>query len=238
VEHGYHVYSDAQRVHVPDGSDRLAQSVCAVVAAVEHLGYGVLCGSVGGGLEPGLPEVFNTDQGVQFTSASFTGRVESAGAQVSMDGKGRCLDNVFVERLWRTVKYEYVYLWRPEAGAGADGGFDDLLRLLQRAAVAPVAGGSDTGRGLWAGIEVEEALRCVLGGMAPVPEGQETAPGPPTWRGHLAVALSVHRRPSYPLAGCSPAEPASVSPGAKAIHQGGGRSKSNQVCRSGRRARM
>jgi putative transposase len=63
----------------------------------------------------GKPEVFNTDQGVQFTSASFTGRVESAGAKVSMDGRGRCLDNVFVERLWRTVKYEYVYLCRPEA---------------------------------------------------------------------------------------------------------------------------
>lgn len=63
----------------------------------------------------GRPEVFNTDQGVQFTSASFTSRLESAGVLVSMDGKGRCLDNVFVERLWRTVKYEYVYLWRPEA---------------------------------------------------------------------------------------------------------------------------
>jgi putative transposase len=63
----------------------------------------------------GCPEVFNTDQGVQFTSASFTARVASAGARMSMDGKGRCLDNVFVERLWRTVKYEYVYLWRPEA---------------------------------------------------------------------------------------------------------------------------
>ena len=65
-------------------------------------------------LSQGCPEVFNTDQGVQFTSASFTGRLEAAGAKVSMDGKGRCLDNVFVERLWRTVKYEYVYLWRPE----------------------------------------------------------------------------------------------------------------------------
>jgi putative transposase len=63
----------------------------------------------------GCPEVFNTDQGVQFTSAAFTGRLEAAGAKVSMDGRGRCLDNVFVERLWRTVKYEYVYLWRPEA---------------------------------------------------------------------------------------------------------------------------
>jgi putative transposase len=65
-------------------------------------------------LSRGCPEVFNTDQGVQFTSASFTQRLQAAGAKVSMDGKGRCLDNVFVERLWRTVKYEYVYLWRPE----------------------------------------------------------------------------------------------------------------------------
>jgi len=66
-------------------------------------------------LRRGRPEVFNTDQGVQFTAAAWTGRLESAGVQVSMDGKGRCLDNVFVERLWRTVKYEDIYLWRYEA---------------------------------------------------------------------------------------------------------------------------
>lgn len=65
-------------------------------------------------LQVGCPEVFNSDQGVQFTSASFTSRLETAGAKVSMDGKGRCMDNVFVERLWRTVKYEEVYLWRHE----------------------------------------------------------------------------------------------------------------------------
>jgi putative transposase len=58
----------------------------------------------------GRPEMFNTDQGVQFTAQAFTGRLEAAGVQVSMDGKGRCLDNVFVERLWRTVKYEDIYL--------------------------------------------------------------------------------------------------------------------------------
>jgi putative transposase len=61
-------------------------------------------------LGQGKPEVFNTDQGAQFTAAAFTGRLESAGVAVSMDGKGRCLDNVFVERLWRTVKYEEIYL--------------------------------------------------------------------------------------------------------------------------------
>ncbi len=65
-------------------------------------------------LRYGCPEVFNTDQGVQFTSASYTARLEDAGAKVSMDGKGRCLDNVFVERLWRTVKYEEIYIWRHE----------------------------------------------------------------------------------------------------------------------------
>jgi putative transposase len=61
-------------------------------------------------LRQGRPEVFNTDQGVQFTSQAWTGRVESAGVAVSMDGRGRCLDNVFVERLWRSVKYEDIYL--------------------------------------------------------------------------------------------------------------------------------
>jgi putative transposase len=65
-------------------------------------------------LSGGRPEVFNTDQGVQFTAAAWTARLESAGVAVSMDGKGRCLDNVFVERLWRTVKYEEIYLRRYE----------------------------------------------------------------------------------------------------------------------------
>ncbi len=61
-------------------------------------------------LRGGRPEVFNTDQGVQFTASAFTGRLESAGVAVSMDGRGRALDNVFVERLWRSVKYEDIYI--------------------------------------------------------------------------------------------------------------------------------
>jgi putative transposase len=65
-------------------------------------------------LARGRPEIFNTDQGVQFTSAAWTSRLEDAGVEVSMDGRGRCLDNVFVERLWRTVKYEDIYLWAYE----------------------------------------------------------------------------------------------------------------------------
>jgi putative transposase len=65
-------------------------------------------------LRSGKPEVFNTDQGVQFTAEAFTGRLESAGVAVSMDGRGRALDNVFNERLWRSVKYEDIYLMRYE----------------------------------------------------------------------------------------------------------------------------
>jgi len=61
-------------------------------------------------LEVARPEIFNTDQGAQFTSNDFTGRLVAAGILMSMDGRGRALDNVFVERLWRTVKYEEVYL--------------------------------------------------------------------------------------------------------------------------------
>jgi putative transposase len=61
-------------------------------------------------LAHGRPEVFNTDQGVQFTAQAWTDRLEGAGVAVSMDGRGRAADNVFVERLWRTVKYEDVYL--------------------------------------------------------------------------------------------------------------------------------
>jgi len=61
-------------------------------------------------LEHREPEIFNTDQGVQFTSHSFTERLESAEVKISMDGRGRVFDNIFIERLWRTVKYEDIYL--------------------------------------------------------------------------------------------------------------------------------
>src|SRR5450631_988681 len=58
----------------------------------------------------GRPEIFNTDQGVQFTSAAFLDELSSQGVQISMDGKGRFLDNIFIERLWRSLKYEEVYI--------------------------------------------------------------------------------------------------------------------------------
>jgi putative transposase len=60
------------------------------------------------------PEIFNSDQGAQFTCRDFTGRLERAGIQISMDGRGRAFDNIFVERLWRSLKYEEIYIWNHE----------------------------------------------------------------------------------------------------------------------------
>ena len=75
-------------------------------------------------LSKGTPEMFNTDQGSQFTSEAFTGMLLRRDIQISMNGKVRCQDNVFVERLWRSLKYEEVYLKGyqrvPEARAGID----------------------------------------------------------------------------------------------------------------------
>ncbi|MFC5359422.1 IS3 family transposase [Azospirillum himalayense] len=70
----------------------------------------------------GRPEIFNTDQGSQFTSPRFTGLLTAAGIRVSMDGRGRWMDNVFIERLWRSMKYECVYLHAFETGSEARAG--------------------------------------------------------------------------------------------------------------------
>jgi putative transposase len=102
------------------------------------------------------PEVFNTDQGVQFTAAAFVRCLEGAGVAVSMDGRGRALDNVFVERLWRSVKYEDIYIRGyetvPELHRGLSRyfGFYNGERLHQsleyRTPAAVYRGASITGR--------------------------------------------------------------------------------------------
>jgi len=75
-------------------------------------------------LSKGKPEIFNTDQGSQFTGEAFTGLLKQHGVRISMDGKGRYRDNIFVERLWRTVKYEEVYLKAYSNGREAKAGLD------------------------------------------------------------------------------------------------------------------
>ena len=79
------------------------------MALVEQHGYGLLLAALDEALaRHGTPKIFNTDQGAQFTSVAFTGRLEAAGIAISMDGRGRFMDNIFIERLWRSVKYEEV----------------------------------------------------------------------------------------------------------------------------------
>ena len=80
-------------------------------------------------LARGVPEIFNTDQGTQFTAAAFVERVQEAGARVSMDGRGRALDNVFIERLWRSVKHEHVYLYDYGTVREADAGLARYFRF-------------------------------------------------------------------------------------------------------------
>ncbi len=78
-------------------------------------------------LGKGRQEIFNTDQGSQFTSQAFTGLLLEQGIQISMDGKGRYLDNIFVERLWRSIKYEEVYLKAYQNGSEARRGIGAYL---------------------------------------------------------------------------------------------------------------
>ena len=77
----------------------------------------------------GKPRIFNTDQGAQFTSAAFTGKLEAAGVAISMDGRGRFLDNIFIERLWRSIKYEEVHLKAYADGREARAGIGSWMNF-------------------------------------------------------------------------------------------------------------
>ena len=80
----------------------------------------------------GRPEIFNTDQGSQFTSAAFAGLLSENAIRISMDGRGSWRDNVFVERLWRSVKYEEVYLRAYDSVAEARGSIGSYLAFYNR----------------------------------------------------------------------------------------------------------
>ena len=120
---------------------RMARGFVYLVAVMDWYSRFVLSWALSVTMEPGLlprgvgsgrcgrgrPEIFNSDQGSQFTSERFTGELEERGIAISMDGRGRCFDNIFIERLWRSLKYEEVYLkdyqLMPEARAGIGAGF-------------------------------------------------------------------------------------------------------------------
>ena len=110
VVRGCDLYSAGPWVRLSGGRHGLAQPLYPVLGALDDIGEGVLFGCLGSGSSDREAGIFNTDQGPQFTSEEFTALLEGEGIQVSMDGRGRVYDNIFVERLWRTVKYEEVYL--------------------------------------------------------------------------------------------------------------------------------
>ena len=87
----------------------------------------------------GAPEIFNTDQGSQFTSEAFTGLLKNNGIAISMDGRGSWRDNVFIERLWKSVKYEEVYLRAYETVSEARAGLGRYFEFYNRALPAPAA---------------------------------------------------------------------------------------------------
>lgn len=80
-------------------------------------------------LKIGTPTIFNTDQGSQFTAQAFTSLLEGAGVRISMDGRGRAFDNIMIERLWRSVKYEHLYLHEHETGADVHEGLQAYFQL-------------------------------------------------------------------------------------------------------------
>lgn len=88
---------------------------------------GFCCEALDEALGQRTPEVFNTDQGCQYTARAFTSRLEAKGIAISMDGRGRALDNVFIERLWRSVKHEEVYLRGYETVADAERGLESYF---------------------------------------------------------------------------------------------------------------
>jgi putative transposase len=85
----------------------------------------------------GTPDIFNTDQGSQFTSGLFTGILKEADVATSMDGAGRAIDNVFIERLWRTIKYDHIYLNPADSGNACRDGIGEFLNYYNQEATAP-----------------------------------------------------------------------------------------------------
>ena len=109
-------------------------------------------------LSKGRPQIFNTDQGSQFTSEAFTSMLLAQGVQVSMDGRGRCMDNVFVERLWRSIKYEEVYLKAYQNGTEARKGIGAYLAFYNQERPHQALGYRSPGQV----VQVVSPQRCLL----------------------------------------------------------------------------
>ena len=103
----------------------------------------------------GRPEIFNTDQGSQFTSFEFTGSLKGAGVAISMDGRGRCMDNIFIERLWRSLKYEAIYLHELTDGFVAERVIATWLDFYNTERPHSALDGATPAEAYWAGRPVD-----------------------------------------------------------------------------------
>jgi transposase InsO family protein len=129
LEFGHYVCAVAAWLHVPDRGDRLVQPVRALLAPFEY-GEGQFClEALDQALARGRTEIFNADQGFQFTAQEYADRLEEAGIAVSRDGRGWASDNVFVEPLWRSVKYEDIYIKDYEAVPELESGLAAYFRF-------------------------------------------------------------------------------------------------------------
>ena len=115
----------------------------------------------------GRPEIFNTDQGSQFTSFEFTGVLKGADVAISMDGRGRCMDNIFIERLWRSLKYEAVYLHELTDGFKAERVIGDWITFYNTERPHSALAGQTPAEAYAAGLPVD---------MMDKPDGLPTSP--------------------------------------------------------------
>ena len=109
----------------------------------------------------GPPEIMNTDQGSQFTSFAWTDGLKRAGVKISMDGKGRCIDNIFIERLWRSLKYECVYLHAWETGSQAKAGIGRWINFYNRQRPHAAHGGQPPAVVYWNAIQPDQQAKKV-----------------------------------------------------------------------------
>jgi len=109
----------------------------------------------------GPPEIMNSDQGSQFTSFAWTDCLKRAGVKISMDGRGRCIDNIFIERLWRSLKYECVYLHAWETGSQARAGVGQWINFYNRQRPHAAHGGQPPAVVYWNAIHPDQQAKKV-----------------------------------------------------------------------------
>ena len=134
----------------------------------------------------GKPEIFNTDQGSQFTSQAFTGMLAQAGIQISMDGRGRWMDNVFIERLWRSLKHEDIYLKGYGDGREAKSGIGEWIRFYNETRLHQALG-YRTPMAVWRQGAIEIAAGAAKG-YGPVDNARALPTGPQPQQQQNAIA--------------------------------------------------